>query len=329
MKPYLSVVIPTYNRINCLIQTLEALDKQSLSDEHFEIIVVDDGSIDETRKVMLNMIKFTKSNIRYFWQENQSAGSARNLGIIEATAPIILLLDSDINVNYEHLESHLKLHQKYKEIEYAILGRIIPGGSGIDLLRRDETNMVPITKTSFGDPIIRATNFVTADVSLKKEFITKAGLFTPRLPVVEDMDLAFRLENIGLKLIYCRQAIAIHMEPLDSVDKVVSYGKKYGRSLAEWYGRIPLFKDEIWKLGGRFNGKWHHFRQHPWGFLKDALRRWLINKYTIKIINHFISRIEISNPPSKIITRCCKEIWAYHYRNEFQKRRHELKIDNF
>jgi nucleoside-diphosphate-sugar epimerase/glycosyltransferase involved in cell wall biosynthesis len=317
MKPALTVVIPTFNRVNRLKETLEFLIKQSLDKGLFEIVVVDDGSDDETAQMVTDFSKQVKNQIRYFWQENKSAGSARNLGIVEAKSPIVLLMDDDIIPNKDHLKLHLELHLRYPEQEVAIRGRIIAGQRGVDLLRWDGSEIQAIGQMTNGEPIISPQYFVTADVSLKRQFLIKAGLFTPGLPVVEDMDLADRLKDLGLKMVYCREAVAVHTEPLDTLEKVSNEGRKYGRAFAQWNRRIPLYGQEIWRLGARVNGGWPHFKRHPWGYLKDSFRRWSINEYTIKSVTWMASRIAVTNPPKRVLRRLCKEIWAYHYRHEF------------
>jgi glycosyltransferase involved in cell wall biosynthesis len=324
VEPKLAVIIPTYNRVSRLKKTLESLTTQSLDEELFEILVIDDGSDDGTAEMVADFSKHMKNLIRYFWQENKYPSSARNLGIVEAKAPIILFMDDDIIPNKDHLKLHLELHLKYPKPEVAVRGGRMPGPGGVDLLRSDEPDILPIGSTSDGEPIISTAYFVTADVSLKREFVIKAGSFTSGLPLAEDMDLALRLDALGLKLIYCREAVAIHTLPLDTLEKVINDGRKYGRALAEWYGRIPLYQKEVWRLGAGLNGGWYHFGRHPWGYLKDAFRRWSINQYTIKPVMWMASRIPITNPPKRILRRLCKEIWAYHYRYEFASRRRQL-----
>jgi len=321
----LTVVIPTFNRAARLKATLEALINQSLDKELFEIVIVDDGSNDGTTEMVTHFSKQAEHNIRYYWQENQSAGSARNLGIIQAKSPIVLLMDGDIIPNKDHLNFHFQLHLKYPEPEIAVLGRITVDSDGVDLLRCDKSDILPMGSASGGEPIFSEAHFVTADVSLKREFLIEAGLFTPGLPLLQDADLAWRLKGFGLKLIYCREAVAIHTEPLDTLEKLINSGRKHGRVFADWYDRVPLYQKEIWRLGGRFNAGWHHFSQHPWGYIKDAIRRWTINKYTIKAILGVTTRLRITNPPKKILRRCCKEVWAYYYRDEFHKRRSNLR----
>jgi len=324
MQPELSIVIPTYNRRERLRDTLEALRHQSIDKCCFEILVVDDGSDDGTNEMVAEQAKNKSAEIRYIWQERRRAGTARNTGILAARAPIVLLMDSDILVHADHVRLHLDLHCKYPTPEVAVLGRITPGEDGVDLLRWSDSDIVQTGYATGGEPVVSGAFFVTADVSLKKNFAIEAGLFTPELPVVEDMDLAWRLRDRGMQLIYCREAVAIHTDPMDTVDKVVLSGKKYGRAFAEWRGRIPLYQSEIWELGGRFNGGWKHFRFRPWAYVKDAVRRWAINQYSIGILLRIARNIPILNPPNPLLLRLCKEIWAYYYRHEYYERRRQL-----
>lgn len=86
-----SVIIPTYNRAHYLGEAIESVLKQDNRDCQIEIIVIDDGSTDNTREVLR---KFG-SSIRYVYQDNRGAGAARNRGIDEATGEWVAFLDSD------------------------------------------------------------------------------------------------------------------------------------------------------------------------------------------------------------------------------------------
>ena len=325
MSPHLSVVIPTYNRATRLINTLEAVVNQSLDKDDFEIIIVDDGSQDGTEQTVADYGKTVDHHIRYYWQENQFAGAARNLGIRNAKADIVLLMDSDMIPHPDHVAHHLALHRKYPEPEVAVLGRIVTRAEDVDLLRDHVADIPPIARAAAGEPVIDAINFVTADVSLKRAFVIQAGWFTPGQRVAEDFDLAWRLQALGLRLLYCREAVATHTEPLDTIAKVINSGRVYGRTFADWYGQLPIYQQEIWNLGGRFDGGWAHLRRHPWGYLKDALRRWMINRYSIGPMVRLATRLPVTNPPTRSLRRLCKEIWAYNYRDAFYQRRRQLQ----
>lgn len=319
MHPAMSVVIPTYNRAQLLRKCLTSLLNQSLDKRRFEIVVVDDGSNDETADMITELIDKTTHALRKYRQENGFSGSARNLGVKEAYGDIILCMDDDILADPDLLKQHLELHYKYPELEMAVAGRVITGNSGVDIMNPDSRRISGVGTTGNGDLLVDVGHFATGNVSLKRRTIIDAGLFTPGLPRLDDMDLAFRLKDRGLRLIYCPEAIGIHMRPLDTLEKVVDSGKRYGQTLAKYCWRMPHCQREIASLGARFNGGWHHLIHHPWNYVKDTGRRWAVNQYTICLILGLASRIPITNPPSRILVRLSKEIWAYYFRHEFKK----------
>jgi glycosyltransferase involved in cell wall biosynthesis len=91
MMPNVSVVIPTYNRANYVLDAVESVRNQTYQD--FEIIVIDDGSTDNTREVLSRLID--EEAIVYHYQENSGESSARNRGISLAKGTYIAFLDSD------------------------------------------------------------------------------------------------------------------------------------------------------------------------------------------------------------------------------------------
>ncbi|PKC52446.1 nucleotide-diphospho-sugar transferase [Rhizophagus irregularis] len=90
MNPSVSVIIPVYNRENKIKIALESLINQSY--QNFEAIIIDDGSTDQTAKVIK---EYNCSNFRYVYQENSGVSVARNKGIAESKGEYICFLDSD------------------------------------------------------------------------------------------------------------------------------------------------------------------------------------------------------------------------------------------
>jgi glycosyltransferase involved in cell wall biosynthesis len=90
-KPVLfSIVIPTYNREHIILNTIRSAINQTYPD--FEIIVVDDGSLDETEKVVKSL---SHPALHYYKKENAERGAARNFGIDKAKGDFLTFLDSD------------------------------------------------------------------------------------------------------------------------------------------------------------------------------------------------------------------------------------------
>lgn len=103
--PTVSVVIPAYNAVAFLPRAVESVLGQTYSD--FELIVVDDGSTDETPQVMEEY----EDDVRYVRKENGGSASARNRGIREARGEYIALLDADDVWLPEKLERQMELHR--------------------------------------------------------------------------------------------------------------------------------------------------------------------------------------------------------------------------
>ncbi len=99
----ISVVIPTYNRSSLVQRAIKSVLSQTLN--LYEIIVVDDGSSDDTLKVLKNY------PVKVLHQKNSGVSSARNLGIKNSSGDVIAFLDSDDEWEKEKLEIQIKLHQ--------------------------------------------------------------------------------------------------------------------------------------------------------------------------------------------------------------------------
>jgi glycosyltransferase involved in cell wall biosynthesis len=121
MTPTVSVIIPTHNRAESVKRAVESVFAQTFTD--FEIVVVDDGSTDDTRDTLTGY----PSRLRYVWQQNQGPAAARNHGMRLARGEYVGFLDSD-DVHYpEHLEAHL---EKFAEAPDA--GLVYAGSEIVD-----------------------------------------------------------------------------------------------------------------------------------------------------------------------------------------------------
>jgi glycosyltransferase involved in cell wall biosynthesis len=108
MNPKVSVVIPTYNRAAKVRSAIESVLAQTVTD--LEVIVVDDGSSDDTGKILGEIFG---DRIRYYAQANQGASVARNKGIAEARGEWIAFLDSDDLWENDKLEWQFKAQERF------------------------------------------------------------------------------------------------------------------------------------------------------------------------------------------------------------------------
>ncbi|MBC7694089.1 MAG: glycosyltransferase family 2 protein [Burkholderiales bacterium] len=98
-----SIIIPTYNRSHIILNTL--ISVINLSNKNYEVIIIDDGSADDTKKVVLHFIKlYTLTNFFYFFIKNSERGAARNYGTKRASGEWITFLDSDDLFYPNHLD---------------------------------------------------------------------------------------------------------------------------------------------------------------------------------------------------------------------------------
>ncbi|HTA61907.1 MAG TPA: glycosyltransferase [Bacteroidia bacterium] len=112
-----SIIIPTYNRASFIATTIQSVLNQT--HPHFEIIVVDDGSTDNTEEVVK---KIKDKRINYYQKKNEERAAARNYGISKAKGDYITFLDSDDILLPNHLDEAKKIFEKETNVEWLHLG---------------------------------------------------------------------------------------------------------------------------------------------------------------------------------------------------------------
>ncbi|AQP53095.1 hypothetical protein BW732_01865 [Vagococcus penaei] len=104
----ITVVIPMFNSENTIIRTLSSLENQTLSKKLFKVIVVNDGSVDNSEKVVKEYKKTTNLNLYLFNKLNGGVSSARNFGIKKVDTEYLSFLDADDEYNCETLDKYYK-----------------------------------------------------------------------------------------------------------------------------------------------------------------------------------------------------------------------------
>lgn len=181
-KSSISVIIPAYNSAKYLSDAINSILQQTMKAD--EIIVVDDGSTDDTEAVL----KKFKGNIRTVYQENAGTASARNRGLQMAQGDIIGFLDADDIWLKNKLELQLNLFQEYPEYETVI-----------GLLKR-----IPISKTeeALKMKIEDGEHATSLGSSLiKKQVFEKIGNFDDEMRFCDDVDLFLRIQDYGIKVL--------------------------------------------------------------------------------------------------------------------------------
>ena len=117
-KPIISLVVPTYNRLDEIEILLDSLEKQSLDREKFEIIIIDDGSTDNTSEWVKKYNSPSGLQLNYINQENKGPGAARNNGMENAKGEIFVFVDSDCILPEQYLENIL-IHYQDESVDAA------------------------------------------------------------------------------------------------------------------------------------------------------------------------------------------------------------------
>lgn len=211
----LTVVIPTFNRAQVLKKALNAYRAQSEPQLISELIVVDDGSTDNTESVVREVAGASAFPIRYLRQENRGPAAARNYGIREARSPIILFTDSDIVPDRALVSQHIKWHKENPQSFVAILGYVSwpsdPRPTPFMKWYGEDGPLFGYRKFQNRNEL-NFVHFYTCNVSLKAEFLRLCGQFDEdfKSAAYEDIELAYRLSKAGLRVLYNSHAIAYH-----------------------------------------------------------------------------------------------------------------------
>ena len=217
----LSVVIPTYNRLGTLDRALRQV--AAAGEQYarpFEVLVVDDGSTDDTAGYFAagRFPEALQGRLRYMGQENRGPAASRNRGVREAQGRVILFLGDDILITPELLTIHMEAHQsRVTQGTIAVVGqtRWSPEMRLTPLLRfLDEGDQFGFSNIADRENV-PFNYFYTSNVSLSRQALLEAGPFDEGFPNAawEDVELAFRLTHDGIRIVYVPEALAYHFHP--------------------------------------------------------------------------------------------------------------------
>lgn len=215
--PYFSVVIPTYNRCEVLVDCLCALANQTIAMPKFEVIVIDDGSSDQTPLLIEKAQTSYPFDFTFLRQKNSGPATARNAGVQQARGEIILFLGDDIIAEPDLLYQHEKWHLIHKAPHDAVLGFVTwdPLNPITPFMQWLENGGPQFNYSGIKGTRANYGFFYTCNLSIKKQFLITNGLFDPdfKHAAYEDTELAYRLEKKGMVLHYHAKAQAWHRHP--------------------------------------------------------------------------------------------------------------------
>ncbi|MEZ4422214.1 MAG: glycosyltransferase family A protein [Gemmatimonadota bacterium] len=246
VDPTVTVVIPTYGHAHTVEETLESVFRQRFRD--YEIVVVDDGSPDDTAAVLAPFVR--SGRIRYLHQSNQGQGAARNRGLAEARGRYVAFLDDDdlwqddsLAWQVEALDAHDEAVLAYGDHrtlrpdgELQTADRIVrPSGRVYEAFRRRNWMVSP------GQALMR------------RSALGQVGGFDPTVWGSDDWDLYIRLARVG-EFIYRKRPVLVYRDhPAAASRRALLHVRNHLEVVRRHIGwNLPLLVRHQWAAGGYF-----------------------------------------------------------------------------
>lgn len=185
----ISIVVPAYNAETTILETIDSLLNQTHS--NFEIIIIDDGSTDGTKKVVESVVD---KRIKYIYQENKGISSALNLGLENASSNYIARIDSD-DIAYEN---RLEVQYKYLKANKDVV-LVASSVDYIDSNGRIIGKTFPIIFERLAEKIFSRRNiYAHPSVMFRKKSVLECGGYNNELSgLMEDYFLWAKLRKVG------------------------------------------------------------------------------------------------------------------------------------
>jgi glycosyltransferase involved in cell wall biosynthesis len=247
----ISVVIPTLNRAAVLASTLDYIERQTVSRDIYEVLVIDNDSSDETQAV-LQAKAAAYSNLRPFSQPKRGAAATRNMGIQEAVGDIVLFIDDDIFVEPNLVEQHLEYHRKNPKS--SIIGEVVsPWEHVTDPFLRYLRDRKIFNPYSLARGPMDFSYYHTGNVSTHRALLNQAGRFNEEFFFygMEDIELGYRLEKkFGCRMVSGPAAKAFH-QYFPTYEYFIERCQQAGYSLGKLVDLHPELKDRFIENGKR------------------------------------------------------------------------------
>jgi O-antigen biosynthesis protein len=234
--PFISIILPTYNRLPLLKKAIAALQAQQYPADRFEILIVDDGSTDGTAVYLAS-----QTGIRTIRQANRGPSAARNAGVQAAQADLLAFIDDDCQATPGWLAALAESLQDQSIPNLgAVCGPILPA---------QHTHWLHPFYLFSGrihpqNSVSGATNVVfSCNMALSRQTLAAVGGFDAAFehPGGEDLDLSYRLRQAGYRLHLNSEAVVRHRYPA-SFREMTAHFWHHGLGMAIVFHRWPDLK---------------------------------------------------------------------------------------
>jgi glycosyltransferase involved in cell wall biosynthesis len=243
--PLVSVVMPAYNASKYIAVSIESVLNQSY--KNFELIIVDDGSTDNTKEVIAG---FKDERIKYFHKENGGASSARNFAVGKAEGDFIVVLDADDMIMPELICSCLDEFEKHPEADLVYCDDSLIGSDGRPM-RVIEIPEYADRKLLIRDLFRSGYPIVPFRTCIRKSVFDKIGFYDENLSVGEDYDMMRRFVKQGLKTSHLNRALYLRRMGFESLSRNLTPQKaechfEVLKRYVDTFDYNELFPDVLW-----------------------------------------------------------------------------------
>ena len=211
-QPSISVIIPTFKRKKSVLRLLNSLKEQSIPHHEYEVIVVDDGSPDDTYTIAEETFPFPFS---YFKQENQGATVARNFGVEQSVGHVLVFIDDDITVSHQTLARLAESCQA--AAKQIAMGTLIQRNDGEDsiyaTIQLADDHHIRSDEDFYQDFVFCNTELLAVQ---RHDFFALGKLQDPTngrgWPNWDDVDFGYRAHLQGYRLLQVATAVGEHWD---------------------------------------------------------------------------------------------------------------------
>ncbi len=244
----ISFVVPTYRRPAALGETLDALIKLQHPPSDYEVVVVDDGSGDDTPAVA-QQFAHAAASVRYVHQQNAGVAKARNTGAAHAAGELLIFLDDDILVAPDHIERHLETRERYGDC-------LVNGHWEFSLGTRAALEQTPFGRFRIGledwvkmendkQPLdggrLRPSGITAANLSITASSFDRIGGFDESFPFAgcEDQEFSYRAQLAGYAFIYDPAIRLLHNDERVTLDQFCARQRRGAQTSVYLVARHP------------------------------------------------------------------------------------------
>jgi glycosyltransferase involved in cell wall biosynthesis len=226
--PLVSVIVPSYNSTQWIEECLTSVHDQSYL--NIELIVVDDGSADNSVKI----IKKLKFEFKLIEQANQGRSGARNTGIEAAKGDYIAFLDCDDLLAQTSIEERVKFLNEKKDLGWVFTDAVEFDQTGDLRLFLDQFPWLYLEQDQFIQ-LLKKCYPLTSTVMIRREVLQKSGNFDPKLTYAEDLELFMRIALFS--------KVGMIRKPLTR--RRIHSGQAVSSTFDRWDSRVGIFEDFV------------------------------------------------------------------------------------